>query len=155
MVRHDMYEAISPSHALAHAAEGLSVLVTGSGRGVGRAEALAFAQAGAKKIVLTSRSRNELQDAQDEIERALRESGRECEVVVHEADVCDPASVDALFEAAGELDGESSRVYACTHPSRPPASRTERAALRVLTPELLTVVAAIDACSADQQRRVP
>lgn len=110
-VRHDMYDAISPAHALAHAAKGLAVLITGSGRGVGRAEALAFAQAAAKKVVLTSRSRDELDEVKKEIQEATRD-GRsaseegECEVIVHVADLCDPASVDALFEAAGELDGE-------------------------------------------------
>lgn len=107
-VRHDMYDAISPAHALANAAQGLAVLITGSGRGVGRAEAIAFAQAGAKKIVLTSRSRDELEEVKKEIEEATRD-GRtpeegECEVIVHVADLCDPASVDALFKAAGELD---------------------------------------------------
>ena len=109
-VRHDLYDAISPAHALAHAAQGLAVLITGSGRGVGRAEALAFAQAGAKKIVLTSRSRDELDEVKKEIEEATRDCRTpdegECEVLVHVADLCDPASVDALFEAAGELDGE-------------------------------------------------
>ncbi|GAA5989879.1 hypothetical protein JCM10908_002360 [Rhodotorula pacifica] len=103
-IRHDIYPSISPAHNLANAARCLSVLITGSGRGVGRAEALAFAQAGAKKIVLTSRSRGELEEAKKEIEEKAKGGEEPCEVVVHEADLCDPESVEALFEAAGELD---------------------------------------------------
>ncbi|POY73052.1 hypothetical protein BMF94_3890 [Rhodotorula taiwanensis] len=100
--RHDLYDAISPTSALKNAADGLSVLVTGSGRGVGRAEALAFAQAGAKKVVLTSRSRTELDETKELIDKET--AGGDCEVIVCEADLCDPDSVEKLFEAAGPVD---------------------------------------------------
>ncbi|GAA5858638.1 hypothetical protein JCM8547_001401 [Rhodosporidiobolus lusitaniae] len=98
--RSDIYEATSPLHALSGAAKGLSVLVTGSGRGCGRAEAIAFAQAGAKKIVLTARTRTEL----DEVKARIDEEGKETEVIVVEANITNPESVEKLFEQAGELD---------------------------------------------------
>lgn len=106
--RHDLYDAISPTSALKNAADGLSVLVTGSGRGVGRAEALAFAQAGAKKVVLTSRSRTELDETKELIDKET--AGGDCEVIVCEADLCDPDSVEKLFEAAGPIDGKSATL---------------------------------------------
>lgn len=101
-VRHDVYDEIAPSSALQGAASGLSVLVTGSGRGVGRSEALAFAEAGAKKVVITSRSKQEL----EEVRQAIGKLGKGCEVVMVACDLTDPASVDKLFEEAGDVDGE-------------------------------------------------
>lgn len=98
---HDVYADIDPADALADAAKGLCVLVTGAGRGVGRAEAIAFAQAGAKKVVLTSRSKDEL----DEVKAAIDALGKGTDVVIHTADITDEKSVDELFETAGEVDG--------------------------------------------------
>ncbi|GAA6002738.1 SDR family oxidoreductase [Rhodotorula paludigena] len=98
--RHDVYDEISPVHALADSAKILAVLITGSGRGVGRSQAIAFAQAGAKKMVLTSRSKDEL----EEVKQRVEEVSKETEVVVHTADLTDEKSVDELFEAAGEID---------------------------------------------------
>ncbi|GAA5951139.1 hypothetical protein JCM21900_005735 [Sporobolomyces salmonicolor] len=99
-VRHDIYEATSPAGALKNSASGLSVLVTGSGRGVGRATALAFAQAGAKKLVLTSRTQDELDEVKGEIEKL----GKSTEVRVITASLTDEESVDKLFKEAGEVD---------------------------------------------------
>ncbi|BGP27598.1 short-chain dehydrogenase/reductase SDR family protein [Rhodotorula toruloides] len=99
-VRHDIYADIDPRHALQNAARGLSVLVTGSGRGVGRSEALAFAEAGAQKVVIASRSKAELEAVRNAIGR-LAEG---CEVVMVACDLTDPASVDALFQEAGDVD---------------------------------------------------
>ncbi|BGP51570.1 hypothetical protein JCM10450v2_007517 [Rhodotorula kratochvilovae] len=99
-VKHDVYPAIDPADALADAAKGYSVLVTGAGRGVGRAEALAFAQAGAKKLVLTSRSQGEL----DDVKQAIDALKKGTEVILHGGDITDESSVDQLFDVAGELD---------------------------------------------------
>lgn len=105
-VRHDVYREIDPRQGLADAAKGLSVLVTGSGRGVGRSEALAFAQAGASKVVLTSRSKQQLQ----EVRQAIGSLGKGVEVVMVECDLTDPTSVDKLFEEAGDVDGAYSNA---------------------------------------------
>ena len=100
---HDVYPSISPSSTLSESATSLKgVLVTGSGRGVGRSTALAFAQAGAKKVVLTSRTRKEL----EEVKREIEELGKGTEVRIVEVDLTDEESVDRLFEEAGEVDGE-------------------------------------------------
>ncbi|GAA5846698.1 hypothetical protein JCM9279_003417 [Rhodotorula babjevae] len=98
--KHVLYSAIDPTTALADAAKGLAVLITGAGRGVGRAEALAFAQAGARKLVLSSRSHQEL----DEVKQAILALDNGTDVVVHPADLTDDKNVEALFEAAGEVD---------------------------------------------------
>ncbi|EGU11502.1 putative Oxidoreductase, short chain dehydrogenase/reductase family [Rhodotorula toruloides ATCC 204091] len=99
-VRHAVYREIDPSEGLKDAATGLSVLVTGSGRGVGRSEALAFAEAGAQKVVITSRSEEELR----EVRESLGNLGKGCEVVMVACDLTDPASVDNLFKEAGDVD---------------------------------------------------
>ncbi|BGP35314.1 hypothetical protein JCM10296v2_007150 [Rhodotorula toruloides] len=99
-VRHDVYADIDPCEGLKDAARGLSVLITGSGRGVGRSEALAFAEAGAQKVVITSRSKEEL----GEVRTSIGNLGKGCEVVMVECDLTDPASVDNLFKEAGDVD---------------------------------------------------
>ncbi|GAA6019535.1 hypothetical protein JCM10207_003735 [Rhodosporidiobolus poonsookiae] len=99
-LQHDLYPSISPEHALKDAARGLSVLVTGSGRGIGRAEAIAFARAGAKKVVLTSRSRAQLA----EVKQRIEELEKGTEVVIVESDITSEEAVDKLFAQAGEVD---------------------------------------------------
>jgi NAD(P)-dependent dehydrogenase (short-subunit alcohol dehydrogenase family) len=84
---------VKPSFSL----DGSRALVTGAGRGIGEACALALAAAGAD-VVLASRSSDELEAV---AERA-RSLGREA--VVSACDVTDAASVSACVEAAGPLD---------------------------------------------------
>lgn len=73
-------------------------VVTGAGRGIGRAIALAYAREGAQ-VVLAGRTR-------DQLEAVASEAGRN--TLVQTADVCDEASVAALFEqtvaAFGRVD---------------------------------------------------
>jgi NAD(P)-dependent dehydrogenase (short-subunit alcohol dehydrogenase family) len=75
------------------------VLVTGGGRGIGRAIALAFARLGAE-VVIASRNPENLAPTAAEIE-AL---GRQCLAVP--TNVRDPAQVDALVERALERFGQ-------------------------------------------------
>jgi NAD(P)-dependent dehydrogenase (short-subunit alcohol dehydrogenase family) len=81
--------------------EGKKALVTGGGRGIGRAIALAFAQQGAD-VALAARSRGELEHAAAEI-RAI---GRKA--YVHVVDMADTARaiqmVDAAAKQLGGLD---------------------------------------------------
>lgn len=103
-LRHDVYSAIDSHSTLANAASSIyGVLVTGSGRGVGRSTALAFARAGARKVVLTSRTKSELEEVKEEIEKL----GKGTDVRLVEVDLTKEESVDHLFKEAGELDGES------------------------------------------------
>lgn len=68
------------------------VLITGAGRGIGRAAALAFAKAGAS-LVLCARSA-EVEDTA----RAAEKLG--AQVLARRLDVCDAAAVDALVSDA-------------------------------------------------------
>jgi NAD(P)-dependent dehydrogenase (short-subunit alcohol dehydrogenase family) len=77
---------------------GRHALVTGAGRGIGRACALALADAGAS-LTLVARSAGEL----EEVAAAVAERGGTA--FAHPADVCDPAAVDAAVAAADEQGG--------------------------------------------------
>jgi NAD(P)-dependent dehydrogenase (short-subunit alcohol dehydrogenase family) len=100
-VHHDVYQAISPTGALAGAAEGLTVVITGAGRGIGRAHALAFAQAGAQRIVIGARSMHEL----DEVAEAIAALSGQTEVLKVELNVTNEESVDALFKQVPDVNG--------------------------------------------------
>jgi NAD(P)-dependent dehydrogenase (short-subunit alcohol dehydrogenase family) len=77
--------------------DGRHALVTGAGRGIGRAAALALAEAGAA-VTLVARSRDDLEAVAGELERAGATAW------ARPADVRDEAAVEALFDAA---EGES------------------------------------------------
>lgn len=100
--RSDVYPAISALHALRDTAEGISVLITGAGRGVGRAQAIAFAQAGAKKIIIISRSAHELAEVEGAIKGAT--SGK-TEVLKVRADATSEEDVRKAFDLAGDVHG--------------------------------------------------
>jgi len=53
---HDRYDAIDPRTTLKGSATGKVVFITGASRGIGRATAVAFAEAGAKAVYITARS---------------------------------------------------------------------------------------------------
>lgn len=78
--------------------EGKKALVTGGGRGIGRAIAIAFAQQGAD-VALAARSRNELEHVAGEI-RAL---GRK--TFVHVVDMGDTGKAVAMVDAAANQLG--------------------------------------------------
>jgi NAD(P)-dependent dehydrogenase (short-subunit alcohol dehydrogenase family) len=102
-VHHDIYSSISPSEALAGSAKGITVVITGAGRGIGRAQAIAFAQAGAKCVVIAARSSHELDEVEGEIKRVAGAT----EVVKVITDVADEGSVRNLFEKAEDVNGSS------------------------------------------------
>ena len=75
---------------------GRTALVTGGGRGIGRAVALDLARAGAR-VVIASRTKAE-------IDAVAREAGQGATAIT--ADVADPASVRNLFAEARRAIGE-------------------------------------------------
>jgi 3-oxoacyl-[acyl-carrier protein] reductase len=76
---------------------GRLALVTGGGRGIGRAISLALAAAGADVVINCSRSKDDAEATAVE----LRARGRYAQVVA--ADVADPEQVEALFTAVKAL----------------------------------------------------
>ncbi|KIJ49422.1 hypothetical protein M422DRAFT_161042 [Sphaerobolus stellatus SS14] len=100
--RHDLYPAISPTEALAGAAEGRSILITGAGRGIGKGIAMVFAMAGAKKLVLTSRSLKQLESVKTELEEKIGTD--KTTILVIPSDITNVGDVEKLFEQAGDLD---------------------------------------------------
>lgn len=79
--------------------EGKVAIVTGSGRGLGRAMATALADAGAD-LVVTARTKAEIEETAHEIERAGRK------VLAVSGDITDPGQVDHLVEATIERFGK-------------------------------------------------
>ncbi|MDX1381605.1 MAG: SDR family oxidoreductase [Xanthomonadales bacterium] len=80
--------------------DGMTALVTGASRGIGRAVAAEFARLGAD-VVLVARGREELEATCDDIRAA--HPGRKLRTVV--ADVASEAGRDAVVEAVAALDG--------------------------------------------------
>jgi len=82
--------------------QGKVALVTGAGRGIGKAIALRLGGEGADVAVNYSRSR----EAAEQVVREIRQKGREAIAV--QADVSDPASVksmvDAVMDEFGRID---------------------------------------------------
>ncbi|MBQ6374389.1 MAG: SDR family oxidoreductase [Clostridia bacterium] len=76
---------------------GMTVIVTGAGAGIGKAAALAFAEAGASRLIVNARTESCLSVKAD-IERR----GCACDAVI--GDIALESTVDRLFEAAGMPD---------------------------------------------------
>lgn len=88
---HARYDALDPRAGLKGAAEGKVVFIAGASRGIGRATAVAFAEAGARAVYLTARSAGALEETRDLIGRANPQT--ECAFSV--CDVTDPGQVEA------------------------------------------------------------
>ncbi|MCQ4319063.1 SDR family NAD(P)-dependent oxidoreductase [Stutzerimonas stutzeri] len=67
---HDRYDAIDPRTALKDSASGKVIFITGASRGIGRATAVAFAEAGARAVYLTARSERALEETRDMLRQA-------------------------------------------------------------------------------------
>ena len=102
--------------------EGRVALVTGSGRGIGRAIALAYAREGAR-IGLTSRSRPELEAVRSDIEAAGGESfvvtadlfvGHAIKRMVDDV-IAHFGRLDILVNNGGGMVASGSAVQALTH----------------------------------------
>ncbi|KAF2281042.1 NAD(P)-binding protein [Westerdykella ornata] len=86
---HDIYPSISASHTPSLRQPGKVVLITGAGRGCGRAMALQYAHAGVAGIILVSRTLPQL----EEVESQIRSISPETKVSKHVVDVTNAQSV--------------------------------------------------------------
>ena len=86
------YPALNPQGR----ALGKTVVITGASGGIGRATAIAFAQAGAKKIALLGRRQDKLSETKD----AVSAVSKDVDVTTH---VCDSTDLKALETAANEV----------------------------------------------------
>ncbi|MDF1734167.1 MAG: SDR family oxidoreductase [Minwuia sp.] len=77
--------------------DGMTALVTGAGRGIGRGCAMALAEAGAE-VICVSRTRSEL----DELVREITDLGAKAQA--RTCDVSDPEAIEALFAGLDRLD---------------------------------------------------
>jgi 3-oxoacyl-[acyl-carrier protein] reductase len=79
--------------------DGRVAVVTGGGRGIGRAVAVRLANEGAN-VAISYRSNDA---AAEEVAEEVRAAGAQCEIF--KGDVASPEDVDALFKSAGEALG--------------------------------------------------
>ncbi|RAL17618.1 SDR family NAD(P)-dependent oxidoreductase [Aspergillus homomorphus CBS 101889] len=94
--RNDTYAAISPSRPELSAA-GKTVIIAGAGSGIGRATALAFAQAGASHIALLGRTEATLLETQRTLSATSKSS-------VHVVSVTDEAALREVASTIGTWD---------------------------------------------------
>lgn len=99
---HSRYAAIDPQSALKGSARGKVVFITGASRGIGRATAIAFAEAGARAVYLVARSADALQDTQALVEQANPETQCNWSVCdVTEADEVAASVADCVAKFGG------------------------------------------------------
>ncbi|CAF2677052.1 unnamed protein product [Rotaria sp. Silwood2] len=94
-IHHDIYETINPRTTLANKARGKTILITGAGRGIGRAAAIAFAHAGADRLILTARTASQLDATANEVKAV----SNEVEIMKIQTDMTNESQVDTLFRA--------------------------------------------------------
>jgi NAD(P)-dependent dehydrogenase (short-subunit alcohol dehydrogenase family) len=93
-VHHAQYPAIDPKAALKGSASAKIIFIAGASQGIGRATAVAFAQAGAQAIYLTARSEKALRETKTRVNNANPET--QCESMV--CDVTDEEQVKASIK---------------------------------------------------------
>ena len=87
------------------------VVVTGAGKGLGRQIALAYAKAGAKGIVISSRTKGDL----DTLEAEVKKVNIEVEILSQTCDTQNGEQVKALAKATDEKFGRVDVVVSIPH----------------------------------------
>lgn len=88
---HARYAALDPTLALKESASGKVIFITGGSRGIGRATAVAFAEAGAKAVYITARSKPAL----DETLALIRQANPNTQCAYSTCDVTSAEQVEA------------------------------------------------------------
>jgi NAD(P)-dependent dehydrogenase (short-subunit alcohol dehydrogenase family) len=103
----DSYPAIDPTSPAASSYAGKAILITGASKGLGRAFAIGYAEAGASYIIIGSRT-GASGVAKAALEAAAKAKRAPPAIVEITIDVCDQTSVDAaatrVREEVGRLD---------------------------------------------------
>ena len=92
---HSGYESIDPKATLKESALDKVIFITGASRGIGRATAVAFAEAGARAVYLTARSQNALEETRGLVRQANPET--HCAY-----SVCDVTSTEQVEAAVAD-----------------------------------------------------
>ena len=98
---HDRYPAIDPTQTALNCSNKI-VLITGAGRGIGKAIAVAFAQAHVKGIVLLGRTKSTLDETATEVKEA---SGGRTDAFVVTADIMSQSGVQTALDSTIEHFG--------------------------------------------------
>lgn len=90
---HDQYPTIDPTRSALNCSKKI-VLITGAGRGIGQAIAIAFAQASAKGIALLGRTRSTL----EETAAKVKDVHKDTDVFITTADITSPPDVQSAMD---------------------------------------------------------
>ena len=96
----DTYPAIDPKRRTELSLSGGTVIITGGGSGIGRAIAVAFAEAGVASIAVLGRGR----EALEETKQAIQVKYGDTAVTVYPVDVTDIEAVQAVAREVGRWD---------------------------------------------------